>query len=424
MTTPVRAVAFLLLLSPVAGAQTVNDGMKVHASDWPWWRGPSRNGVAAPGQKPPLTWGEKENVIWKTPVPGRGHGSPIVVGDQVILATADAADETQSLISFDRKTGQKKWRTVLHQGGFINGANAKASNASSTPASDGERIFINFPTHGAIFASAVDLDGKKLWQTKVTGYTLHQGYGASPAVYQSLVLIGADNKGAGAIAGLDRKTGEIVWKVDRPKTPNYASPIILNIAGRDQAIFTGCNHVTSLDPLTGKTIWEVAGSTTECVTSPVTDGKHVFTSGGYPKNHVSAVTADGSAKVVWEVKNRIYVPSMIVTKGHLFGVMDAGMAVCWKPDTGEEVWKERIEGTFSSSPVLVNDLMLATNEAGRTYVFKADPTKFELIGENELGNNVFATPVVCGNQIFHRVGHQTKGQRDEYLYCLGTKSAN
>jgi outer membrane protein assembly factor BamB len=210
-----------------------------------------------------------------------------------------------------------------------------------------------------------------------------------------------------------------VWKIERPKVPNYTSPIILPIGGRDQLLFTGCDLVTSLDPLTGKTLWEIAGSTTECVTSTVTDGKLIFTSGGYPKNHLSAVLADGSGKIAWENGSRVYVPSMIVRDGHLYSVLDAGVAMCWRCTDGKELWKGRLGGTFSASPVLVGDDLFATNEAGHTFIFKATPEKFELVGENQLGDEVFATPTFCGNRVYFRVAQRTDGKRQEWLYGLG-----
>src|SRR5262249_24874877 len=147
-----------------------------------------------------------------------------------------------------------------------------------------------------------------------------QGYGSSPAVYESLVIVSADNKGGGAVAGLDRATGRVVWKQSRPKFPNYASPVILKANGKDQLVLTGCSRVRGFGPATGRRLWETKGATTECVTSPVTDGALVFTSGGYPKNHVSAVRADGSNKVAWENGTRIYVPSMLLHEGYLYGV--------------------------------------------------------------------------------------------------------
>lgn len=417
--------ASLIGLSLVVGQAGAADkrlaAARVAAADWPWWRGPQRNGIAAADQTPPLKWSESENILWKSPVPGRGHGSPTVVGDQVFLATAEHDREVQSVLCFDRITGKRKWQTEVHRGGFETKGNSKSSLASSTVACDGERVYINFLNSGAIYTTALDLQGKQVWQTKITDYILHQGFGSSPSVYDSLLLVSADNKGTGAIAALNRQNGDIVWKQPRPKMPNYTSPIVLNVAGKDQLIFSGCDLVTSFDPLTGKKFWEVEGSTTECVTSTVTDGKLIFTSGGYPTNHISAVAADGSGKVVWKNNTRVYVPSMLVRDGYLYTVLDAGVAMCWKCDTGEEVWKGRIEGTFSASPVMVGDLLFATSEAGKTYILKASPAAFELVGDNQLGTDVYATPTFCGNRIYLRAAAMNDGKREESLYCIGSK---
>ncbi|AMV28671.1 outer membrane biogenesis protein BamB [Gemmata sp. SH-PL17] len=416
-----RAFLTSLPASALAAQLSVAESSKiaVAATDWPWWRGFTRDGIAAPGQKVPLEWSKDKNVVWESPIPGRGHGSPIVVADRVFLATADQDAETQLLLCLDRKTGRQIWQTEVHKGNFVKGGNAKSSHASSSPACDGERVHINFLNGGAVYATAFDLNGKKVWQTKVTDYALHQGFGSSPTVFGPLLLVTADNKESGLLAGLDRETGKVVWSRKRPKAPNYASPIIVKVDGKDQLVLTGCDLVTSLDPLTGKENWEIKGATTECVTSTVTDGKHVFTSGGYPKNHVAAVKIDGSG-VAWENKSRVYVPSMLFHAGHLYAVMDEGNAICLRSDTGAEVWKGRLGGTFSASPVMVGEHVLAVNEIGRTFVFKATPTEFEILAENRLGDEVFATPAVSGGRVFMRVATKDKGRREEKLYCLGT----
>ena len=210
------------------------------------------------------------------------------------------------------------------------------------------------------------------------------------------------------------------WKVDRPKFPNYASPIIYNIGGRDQLILQGCNLLSSLDPATGKKWWEHKGATTECVSSIVTDGERLFTS-GYPKNHVAAVAADGSGKVEWENTSRVYVPSMLVRDGYLFAIMDNGNAMCWKSDSGEQMWRERLLGTISASPVMVGDRIYAVDERGQFAVISADPENFEVLAKNQLGDQVFATPTICGGQIFQRVAEQVGGKRQEMLYCIGAE---
>ncbi|MBI1311961.1 PQQ-binding-like beta-propeller repeat protein [bacterium] len=424
MTKPLLAAAALLLTgfsvvsqSPAAEPAGANDGFDIDAADWPWWRGPLRNGIASPDQTPPTHWSESKGVAWKTPVPGRGHGSPTVVGGYVYLATCDEAAGSQSVLCFDRKTGKQIWQQEVHSSGAMR-KNSKSTAASTTLACDGERLFACFPNSGALYTTALGLDGKQLWQQKIGDYIVHQGYGSSPAIYQSLVIVTSDNKGGGAIAGLDRRTGRIVWKRDRPKTPNYPSPIILHAAGRDQLIMTGCDLVSSFDPLTGKTLWEIEGSTTECVTSTVTDGRRILTSGGYPTNHMSAVEADGSGKVAWSNKNRVYVPSMLLRDGIIYGVLDAGIASCWKSDTGEELWKERLDGNFSSSPVLVGDLIYATNEAGTTFVYRASPEGYSEVAQNRLGDEVFATPTICGSRIYMRVAQRGADGRQEFLCCL------
>lgn len=392
---------------------------EVAPTDWPWWRGPYRNGMANSDQQPPLQWSEDENVIWKSPVLGIGHSSPTIVGDHIFLATADVPRDTQLVLCYDRQTGHQLWSSSVHSSGIVNEGNEKASPASSTIAFDGQRLIVNFLNNGAIHTSALDLQGNKIWQTKISDYVVHQGYGASPAIYGALVIVTADNKGGGAVVGLDRATGAVVWKHERPDTPNYASPIIHHVAGRDQLLLIGCDLVAGFVPLSGKKLWEIEGATTECVTSPITDGELVFSSGGYPDNHISAIKADGSGEVVWRNKTRVYVPSMLIKDAYLYAVLDAGVAMCWKAATGEEIWKGRLGGTFSASPVLVGDRIFATNESGTTFVFKTTSDGFHIVAENHLAGQVMATPVFCGSRIYMRAASQDGDNRRESLYCLG-----
>jgi len=181
---------------------------------------------------------------------------------------------------------------------------------------------------------------------------------------------------------------------------------------------TGCELVSSFDPLTGKTLWEIEGATTECVTTTVVCGDLMFTSGGYPKNHVSAVKCDGSGEVAWENGTRVYVPSMLTRDGYLYGVTDAGVAMCWECSTGKEIWKGRLGGTFSGSPVLVGDHILVTNESGESFIFTANHEKFELVAKNKLGDSCFSTPTVCNGHVYIRVAFMEGDVRQEYLVCI------
>lgn len=425
LNRPLTVLAILVLNTSVAASVSgqvseidlVDDQLEKDLDDWPWWRGPHRNGVAVEHDDLPLEWNADRNIKWKTAVPGRGHSAPIIVGDQIFLTTCNETVGSQSLLSFNRGTGEQLWETVIHPSGAMQ-KNLKSSAASGSAACDGERVFVAFACNDAAYVSATSLDGELLWQKELCDYVVHQGYGASPAIYRSTVIVSADNKAGGRLAALDVETGEFVWKRERPEKPNYSSPIIVHSAGRDQLIMTGCDQVVSYDPATGETLWEIAGATTECVTSTVTDGQLVYSSGGYPRNHISAVRADGSNEVVWESKDRVYVPSLVLRDGHLYGVLDAGIAACWNCETGELKWKARLSGTFSASPVLVGERIYATNEEGETYVFLADPDAFEQVAMNRLGEQTLATPTIARGEIFIRTAIWRDDLRQEYLYCI------
>lgn len=416
LLTPVLCLAIL----PPSGLFAADTApVKVSPADWPWWRGPTRNGIAPDNQRPPVAWSSSKNVAWKFAVSGRGHGSPTIVGTRVFLATADRAAQTQSLLCLDRNSGRQLWRTVVHRGHLETRGNKKSTQASCSAACDGMRVYVNFLNNGSVYTTALDLDGRQVWQTAITAYQAHQGFSSSPAIYKHLVLVSADTRAGGAVAALDRQTGKIVWKQARPKKANYTSPIVLNAAGRDQALMVGTDLVTSFDPLSGKKLWEIDGATTECVTSAVTDGQRIFTSGGYPRNHVSAINADGSGKVAWANTQRVYVPSMLVHAGTLYAVLDAGVATAWHAATGKTLWKKRLGGTFSGSLVLANGNIYATDESGRTHIFQANPKSFQSVAVNKLGDEVLSSLAICHNHIFQRVAVQSDGKRHEWLYCLG-----
>ncbi|MGB7346012.1 MAG: PQQ-binding-like beta-propeller repeat protein [Pirellulaceae bacterium] len=406
-------------------AQQSNGVALFAETDFPWWRGINHDGQAESNQTPPTLWSTDKNVLWRLPLPGRGHGSATVLGEQVFITAADLEQDAQIVFAINIDSGKVNWQTKVHEGGLKTKGNKKqnekASLASTTIASDGEKLFVNFLNGEAVWTTALSLAGEVIWQRKICDYIVHQGYGSSPTIYQDLVIVSADNKGGGRVMGLERSTGEIRWQHARPKKPNYSSPIIVQAAGKTQLILTGCDLMTSLDPATGKTIWEVDGATTECVTSTVTDGNVVISSGGYPKNHVAAIAADGSGKVIWENNTRAYVPSLLYRDGHLYATLDAGVAVCFDMKDGSEVWKARLGGTFSSSPVMVGDKIYATNEDGETFIFAVDPERYVAIAKNKLGDNMFATATICGGRIYSRVAHQEGGERREYLYCIGEK---
>ena len=417
LTTALLTTCSLVAAEPVANSPI--GPIAVAPQDWPWWRGPHRNGIAADGPRPPVSWSDRQHVAWKVAVPGRGHGSPTIVGSRVFLVTADRKAQTQSVLCFDRETGKRRWETVVHRGPLETRGSKKSSQGSCTPACDGHRLYVNFLHKGTVMTSALNLDGQIVWQSAVTAYQTHQGFSSSPCLYGPVVLVSADNRAGGTVTALSRDSGDVTWKHSRPKKANYTSPIVLKVAGRDQALLVGTNLVSSFDPLSGRKLWEIDGATTECVTSAVTDGTRVFTSGGYPRNHVSAILADGSGQTVWQNAQRVYVPSMLVHEGTLYAVLDAGIVTAWDSATGRTLWRQRLGGVFTSSLVLGGGNIYATDESGKTTVFQAGRGGLKVVARNQLGSEVMASMAICGGRVFHRVASTASGQRQEWLYCLG-----
>jgi outer membrane protein assembly factor BamB len=412
---PFPSLSFAIILAGLTSTQAV---FAAASGDWPGWRGPTADGHAAAGQKVPVAWSETQNVVWKAPVRGKGHASPTVVGNRIYLATADHATDEQLVICYDRATGKQVWETVVHRGNLETKGHRNSSQASSSVAWDGQRLYINFINDKAVHTTALDPAGKILWQRRVDEFVMHQGFGSSPVVHGSVVLVTADHRGGGAVAALDARTGEIKWQHERPKIANYASPAVIKAGGKTQVVVAGCNLVSSYDPESGKKLWEIEGSTEETVVTAVTDGSRIFVGGGYPKNHTVAIEADGSGRIAWQNGNRQYVPSMLVRDGHLYAVLDAGQAVCMKSDTGEELWREKIDRDFYGSPVMVGNRIYITSMGGVTSVFEATPQGGKLLAQNRLGDESFSTPSICGNRIYLRSAK--KGEpRQEFLWSIG-----
>lgn len=393
-------------------------------NEWPWWRGASRDGKTTDATAIPTTFSETENVIWKTTVPGRGHGSPIVIQSLVIIPTADDQQQIHSVVAYDRITGKQVWKRDLNQGGFPARNHPKNTEASSTLASDGTLIFATFFHHKTVEVYALSLTGDVAWK-KVAGdfdpKMYEYGYAPSPVLYQDMVIVTAEYDGDSFIKAFRRQNGEEVWAIKRPKSISFSSPVIANVAGRTQLMLSGHQFVSSYDPNDGTQLWSVMGTTFATCGTMVWDGNNVYASGGFPKAETIGVVADGSKKILWRNNKKCYEQSMLAHDGYVYALTDNGIAYCWDGQTGEQKWEKRLQGPVSASPVLLGDKILWANEGGSFFVWRASPEKFELLAENTLGDESFASPAVAGGQLFLRVAKQEAGKRQEYLFCIGNK---
>ena len=416
----------VLPLVPSASAQDrgIADFPKLSAdTDWPWWRGPSRNGVAN-DEPVPTKLGESDNLVWKVPVPGRGHSSPIVVGNRVFLASADEQKKIHHVMAFDRATGKSVWQVDVNKGGFPAKNHKNNTEASPTLASDGERLFAAFYHHDKIEAVALDLDGKILWKQAVCPFRpkmFEYGYAPSPLLYGDTVIISAEYDGNSFLTALDRQSGDRVWKSPRPTMISFSTPVIAHVGGKDQMLISGADQVAAYDPKNGKPMWSTQGTSLATCGTMVWDGDTVFASGGYPKSETLAVKADGSGSVLWRNNLKCYEQSMLAHQGHLYALTDNGVIYCWRGSDGREMWKERLAGPVSASPVLAGGHIYWANESGTLYVFRPNPQKFELVEQNQIGSDSFPSPAICGGQIFLRVAQRSGSGRQEFLYCFGKK---
>jgi hypothetical protein len=392
-------------------------------NDWPWWRGPLRNGVADQVAVP-VKFSETDQVIWKTPVPGRGHSSPTVVGNRVFLTTATTAEQIHEVLAVDRTTGKPLWRKEVNRGGFPAKNHPKNTEATATLACDGERLFAAFYHHDKVVAVTLNFAGEVVWEKEVCRFrpkTYEYGYAPSPVLYQNTVLIAAEYDGESSITALDRQSGDRVWQAPRPTMITFSTPMIAHVAGKDQLLISGAQKVSAYDPATGKPLWSVDGTTLATCGTMVWDGEIVFASGGYPKAETLAIKADGSGEVLWRNNQKCYEQSMLAHDGYLYALTDNGVMFCWRGTDGKEMWKERLKGPVSASPVLANGNLYWANELGTLYVVRANPERFEKVAENQIGSDSFPSPAICGGQIFLRVGKGTGKERQEWLYCFGNQ---
>ena len=407
----------------------------IRAENWPGWRGPSGDGISA-GKGIPTKWSSKENIAWRIAVRGEGHSSPIVWGDKVFLTSSLTEKNKRILLCLDRLSGQTVWQRDVVQSPpeTIHRLN---SRASGTPATDGKQVYVTFMraegdeviapnvgserliTPGKIIVAAYDLDGNEKWKTNVGDFVSAHGFNTCPVLFEDLVILNGDHDGNAYLVALDRQSGRQRWRTRREnKTRSYVTPIIREIDGITQMILSGSLCIASYDPRNGKRHWIVDGPTEQFVASMVYDGKYVFATGGYPERHTLAIRPGGKGNVTdthiaWRTtRGAAYVPSPIISGRYLLMVADSGIASCFEARTGKRHWMERLPGGHSPSTVSADGLVYFTSDRGVTTIVRPGKT-FNLIAQNELGEQISASPAISQGQFFLRT-HQ-------HLYCIGAK---
>lgn len=404
------------------------------AENWPGWRGPRGDGSSL-DTSVPTEWdgATGKNILWKVPIPGEGHASPVIWQDRVFVVSCLPDEQARVLMCLDRTNGKVLWQKAVMSSPLETKHNLN-SFASGTPATDGELVYVSFLevdgrtvpapnvgaprpiTPGEMVVAAYDFNGNRKWLVKPGSFISAHGFCSSPILYKDSVIVNGDHDGDSYIVALDRKTGDTLWKVDRPhKTRSYVTPIIRDVAGRTQMVLSGSKHIASYDPATGKRHWEIDGPTEQFVASMVFDGNLFFMTSGFPDHHVMGIRPDGTGDVTdthvaWhQTSAKCYVPSPVVLDGHLIVADDRGTANCFDAKTGEALWKERIGQHFSASLIHANGLAYLIADDGVTTIVRPGP-KLDVVAENSLGEFCFASPAISDGQLFIR------GEKN--LYCI------
>lgn len=433
------------LTLPLVLAFTVVLGSVAAAANWERFRGPNGTGVAT-DKNVPVEFSEGNGILWKLKLPGLGNSSPVVWGNHLFLQTATDDGSERFLLCIDVAKGQELWRRGIP--GNKAHTHPKNTLASSTPATDGEGVYVAFWDGKEVYLVAYNFKGDVLWNKNLGLWVSQHGTGASPIVYKDKVIFAndmdkeypADKKDKKAkpkqvtqpstLFAFYKKTGEKAWEAPREAyRACYSAPFLLENPGQPtELIVTSTTSITSYDPDTGAQNWRWNWNWTglpmplRTIGAPVhVDGMLLACSGdGGGARQAAAVALNGSGKKaqpkqMWNnIKDFPYVPCVLNKGQHLFFVNDAGTAACYEIKSGKRLWQERIpDAAFTASPVMIDDKIYAASEQGDVHVFAADPAAFRPLAKNSLGERIRATPAVADGRLYIRT--QTT------LYCIGKK---
>lgn len=382
----------------------------LRAEDWPQFRGPTGQGIS--GERGlPLTWSEEENIAWRTEIPGRGWSSPVVASGQVWITSAIEEEGSLRAIAIDCATGKTLHDIEVFQKPDLGRINAKNTHASPTPVIDGDRVFVHF---GSLGTACLSTAGEIIWRTELA-YNQHHGPGASPIVWNGLLIVSCDGVDKQYVIALDKETGKPVWQRPRAGKNAYATPLVIEPPSGQQLIAAGGDGIWSYDPASGRELWQFRFEGHSVIPRPVYSNGRLFACSGYWTPSLYALRVDGSGDVtsthqLFSLRRGIpFTPSPLLVNDLLLLVSDRGIATVVEAQTGREYGTSRLGGNFSASPVLADGKIYLSSEDGLTLVLAAEGD-FDILAENQLPGQILASPAIADGAIYLRT--------DEALYCI------
>ena len=412
------------------------------AAEWPEWRGPGGQGHAS-AKGLPTVWSETSGVAWKSAITGRGWSSPVIDGKQIWITTAietptkpeDAArrlkkntgDQPLTMLEqvelravcVDRDTGR-----IIHDVPLLTerepqGVHALNSYASCSPVIEGGRLYCHFGTFGT--ACVDTAKGALVWKNTDLHIQHENGPGSSPVLWKNLLIFHLDGSDTQFLVALDKATGKLAWKTDRSGAMNtnpqlkksYGTPIVIESGGKAELISPAADWLYAYDPAIGRELWKLPfGRLGFSITPrPVTGHGMIFMSTGFMKPEMIAVKLGGTHDIAWRyAKGAPTMPSPLLVGDELYFVSDAGVITCLDAKTGAEIYKERLGGDYSSSPIFADGKIYIGSRTGLVTVIQPGK-KFETLGKNQLPGKIMATPAALDGALFIRT--------DEALFRIG-----
>ena len=438
-----RIAILTICIFALAAIATIASQPEGFEKNWHHWRGPYATGTAIDAN-PPTTWSETENVRWKVAIPGIGHAAPIIWEDKIFIQTAievkpeeNKSEEDESpfsgffggnkgpmykfdLLAVNRNDGSILWQKTLRETQPHEGTHGDATYASNSPVTDGEHVYAYFGSRGLY---CVDMMGNVKWEKDIgVMYKSNTfGEGSSPVLYDNTIVIQQDHERDSFITALDKRTGDVLWKVDRDERTTWSSPIVVEHNGKAHVVTTGTNRIRSYDLATGEILWEGNGLTRNSIPSPVAAGEFVYLMSGFRGNafrgiHLGEATGDitDSNAIVWEYnRDTPYVPSPLLYKGIIYFLKsNSGILTAFNVETGVAYYgPQRLQGVSGvyASIVGASDRVYIAGRGGTVNVIQHGP-EFKVLAENKLDDSFNASPAIVGSELYLRGG--------QHLYCI------
>jgi outer membrane protein assembly factor BamB len=414
---------------------------ELEAQNWPQFRGPDGSGVAD-RQNLPLEWSvaEESNLLWRVPMEGLAHSSPIVWGDRVYLTTAvadttgeptlvlgdsdvagidpapDMVAHRWELLALDKRTGAVLWQKTAHRGVPRLKRHVKGSHASASPATDGRNIVALLGTEGLY---CFDMEGELRWRTDVglldVGYwgepEYQWGAASSPLIFENLVIVQNDRQKDSFIAAYDLESGKEVWRAARDEKPAWSTPAIYRGEGGVELVTNGANWIRGNNPRTGEDLWKLSHGDLQVITpSPLVAGDRIVVTGGNPTGAQTTFAirpgarGDAQDHVVWTAeRSSPYTPTPVAYDGILYVIVDNGILSAYDLASGERLYRTRLEvgAGFSASPIVSDGKIYLPSEDGAVFVVRTG-REFQSLARNEMGEPLMASPAVSEGTMFVR----------------------